>query len=60
MTAGTKALLLLSVLGLVVLVAWYGNGPASMVESTMKNSTQTNDPLLVSTSGTSSSRKRSA
>lgn len=58
MTAGTKALLLLSVLGLVVLVAWFGNDPASMVDTTTKTSTRPSDPLLVSTSGASSSRTK--
>ena len=57
MTAGTKAILLLSVFGLVVLVACYGDGPSSN-QADQTNSGRPADPLLVSASEISSPRER--
>lgn len=56
MTAGTKAILLLSVFGLVVLVACYGDGPATTQSN--QASGRSTDPLLVSASEISSPRER--
>lgn len=60
MTAGTKAILLLSVFGLVVLVACYGDGPssASSDQITDQISIRSKDPLLTSASEISSPRQR--
>ncbi len=57
MTAGTKAILLLSVFGLVVLVACYGDGPSSN-QADQAISTRSADPLLASASEISSPRQR--
>ena len=49
MTAGTKALLLLSVVGLIVLVAWYGDGPPQENSSASGAvPAKVTDPLLAS------------
>ena len=49
MTAGTKALLLLSVVGLIVLVAWYGDGPPQEDSSASEVvPAKVKDPLLAS------------
>ena len=51
MTAGTKAILLLSVVGLIVLVAWYGEAPPQGTNLDAGTaSSQAKDPLLASAS----------
>lgn len=57
MTAGTKAILLLSVFGLVVLVACYGDGPSSS-QADKTISGRSTDPLLASASEISSPRRQ--
>ena len=57
MTAGTKAILLLSVFGLVVLVACYGEGQSSN-HANPSIAERSADPLLASTSEFSSPRAR--
>ena len=58
MTAGTKAILLLSVVGLIVLVAWYGEGPPQEQGTPDGGvSSQVTDPLLASASESRSIRQ---
>ena len=50
MTAGTKALVLVSVLGMVMLIGWYGNGPAGPAVSTPPSEPDLSETLLLATS----------
>ncbi|MDG2422887.1 MAG: LysM peptidoglycan-binding domain-containing protein, partial [Phycisphaerales bacterium] len=58
MTAGTKAILLLSVVGLIVLVAWYGEGPSQANrDQDGASPSHAKDPLLASAAQTRRTRQ---